>query len=81
VREIAQDFKSDLRFRCSPELALQDASNACPVSLFEDANLCAVHAKRVTIMNEGTQSARRLRGEMPLTEDHQNGSLFFSQLF
>ena len=50
VREIAQDFKTDLRFQSSAVLALQEASEAYLVGLFEDTNLCAIHAKRVTIM-------------------------------
>ena len=48
VREIAQDFKSDLRFQGSAVLALQEAAEAYLVGLFEDTNLCAIHAKRVT---------------------------------
>merc|ERR1712098_688004 len=50
VREIAQDSKSDLRFQSSAVMALQEASEAYLVGLFEDTNLCAIHAKRVTIM-------------------------------
>ena len=50
VREIAQDFKTDLRFQSTAILALQEASEAYLVGLFEDTNLCAIHAKRVTIM-------------------------------
>ena len=50
VREIAQDFKSYLRFQSGAILALQEASEAYLVGLFEDSNLCAIHAKRVTIM-------------------------------
>ncbi|KAJ0169910.1 PREDICTED: histone H3.1-like [Elephantulus edwardii] len=46
VREIAQDFKTDLRFQSSA-----------------DTNLCAIHAKRVTIMPKDIQLARRIRGE------------------
>jgi histone H3 len=49
VREIAQDFKSDLRFQSSAIGALQESAEAYIVSLFEDTNLCAIHAKRVTI--------------------------------
>merc|ERR1712172_149089 len=49
VREIAQDYKADLRFQASAVLALQEASEAYLVGLFEDTNLCAIHAKRVTI--------------------------------
>ena len=49
VREIAQDFKTDLRFQGSAVLALQEAAEAYLVGLFEDTNLCAIHAKRVAI--------------------------------
>merc|ERR1712199_9821 len=63
VREIAQDYKSDLRFQASAILALQEASEAYLVGLFEDTNLCAIHAKRVTIMPKDIQLARRIRGE------------------
>jgi histone H3 len=53
VREIAQDFKNDLRFQGSAILALQEAAESYLVGLFEDTNLCAIHAKRVTIMPKG----------------------------
>ncbi|KAK6164215.1 hypothetical protein DH2020_001079 [Rehmannia glutinosa] len=63
VREIAQDFKTDLRFQSSAVSALQEAAEAYLVGLFEDTNLCAIHAKRVTIMPKDMQLARRIRGE------------------
>ncbi|KAH0546877.1 hypothetical protein KQX54_015734 [Cotesia glomerata] len=63
VREIAQDFKTDLRFQSSAVMALQEASEAYLVGLFEDTNLCAIHSKRVTIMPKDIQLARRIRGE------------------
>jgi len=63
VREIAQDFKTDLRFQSTAVLALQEASEAYLVGLFEDTNLCAIHAKRVTIMPKDIQLASRIRGE------------------
>ena len=63
VREVAQEFKSDLRFQSSAVLALQEACESYLVSLFEDTNLCAIHAKRVTIMPKDMQLARRIRGE------------------
>ena len=50
VREIASEYKNDLRFQSSAVLALQEASEAYMIGLFEDTNLCAIHAKRVTIM-------------------------------
>ncbi|MCO5560898.1 hypothetical protein L7F22_014518 [Adiantum nelumboides] len=61
VREIAQDYKTDLRFQSHGVLALQEACEAFLVGLFEDANLCAIHAKRVTIMPKDMQLAQRIR--------------------
>ncbi|XP_021483648.1 histone H3.3A-like [Meriones unguiculatus] len=49
VRETAQDFKTDLCFQ-SAAFALQEASEAHLAGLFEDTSLCALHAKRVTIV-------------------------------
>ncbi|TKR87727.1 hypothetical protein L596_012080 [Steinernema carpocapsae] len=63
VREIAQEYKTDLRFQSSAVLALQEAAEAFLVGLFEDTNLCAIHAKRVTIMPRDIQLARRIRGD------------------
>ncbi len=63
VREIAQFVRFDLRFQGSAIEALQEASEAYLVSLFEDANLCAIHAKRVTILPRDMHLARRLRHE------------------
>ncbi|KAG8218583.1 histone-fold-containing protein [Butyriboletus roseoflavus] len=71
VREIAVDMMTDtnyqdggigLRWQGSAILALQEATEAFLVHLFEDANLCAIHAKRVTIMQRDIQLARRIRG-------------------
>jgi histone H3 len=50
VREIACDIKSDLLMQSTALLALQEASEAYLVGLFNDTNECALHAKRVTIM-------------------------------
>jgi histone H3 len=69
VREITDDlcrrgvWKLDKRFQSHALLALQEASEAYLTSLFEDSNLCAIHAKRVTIMPRDMQLARRIRGE------------------
>jgi len=63
VREVAQDFKADLRFQSSAVMAMQEASEAYLVGIFEDTNLCAIHARRVTIMPKDMQLARRIRGE------------------
>ena len=63
IREIAQQYKVDIRFRSSTLMALQEAAEAYLMRLFEDTNLCAIHAKRVTIMPKDIQLARRIRGE------------------
>ena len=63
VREIAQDFKTNLRFAVQTMAALQEATEAYLVGLFEDSNLCAIHAKWVTIMPKDIQLARHIHGE------------------
>jgi len=63
VRELAQNIFADIRFQATAIEALQEASEAYLVGLFEDTNLCAIHAKRVTIMPKDMQLARRIRGE------------------
>jgi histone H3 len=63
VREIAQDMKKDVRIQSTALLALQEAAEMHLIQLFEDANLCALHAKRVTVMTRDIQLARRIRGE------------------
>ena len=63
VREIAQDCLPDLRFQSSAIKALQEAMEAYTVGLFEDTNLCAIHAKRVTVMPKDINLARRIRRE------------------
>ena len=63
IREIAQNFKNDLRFQASAIGALHEAMEAYLVGLFEDTNLCTIHARRITIMPKDMQLARRIRGE------------------
>ena len=63
VREIAQGCMQDLRFQETAIGALQEAAEAYLVGLFEDTNLCAIHAKQITIMPRDVQLARRIRGE------------------
>ena len=50
VREVAQDFKADLRFQSSAILSLQEAAEKYLINAFEDTNLLSIHAGRVTIM-------------------------------
>lgn len=63
VREIAQKLKQDLRFQSAAIIALQEASESYLVDLFQDTNLCAMHAKRATITPKDMQLAQRIRGE------------------
>ena len=63
VREVAQDYKTDLRFQGAGILALQESAESYLVGLFEDTNLCAIHANRTTIKTKDIQLARRIRGE------------------
>ena len=63
IREVAGEFKEDLRFQSHAIMALQEASEAWLIRLFEDTNRCAIHAKRVTIFPKDLQLARRIRGE------------------
>ncbi|RQM06482.1 hypothetical protein DH86_00002306, partial [Scytalidium sp. 3C] len=65
VREIALTLRPSgdgMRWQSQAIQALQEASEAFLVHLFEDTNLCAIHAKRVTIMQKDIQLARRIRG-------------------
>jgi len=65
VREVALTLRPSgegMRWQSQAIQALQEASEAFLVHLFEDTNLCAIHAKRVTIMQKDIQLARRIRG-------------------
>ncbi|KAJ1379869.1 Histone-fold [Sesbania bispinosa] len=63
VKEITQDVKIDFQFQSNTVDVLQEAVEAYLIGLFEDTNLCAIHAKRVTIMPKDIQLARRIKGE------------------
>ena len=62
-REYARDANHHGKFQGSSMLALQEDTEAYLVTLWEDTNLCALHAKRVTVMPKDMQLARRIRGE------------------
>ena len=73
AREVLQDLnqpgvrRHDVeRFRSTSLLAMQESVEAFSVGLFEDANLCAIHARRVTIMPKDMQLALRIRGDNQL---------------
>jgi len=67
VREVAYEVCGaslpDVRFQSSAIQALQEAAEMYLCILMEDSNLCAIHAKRVTLMNKDMRLARRIRGE------------------
>ena len=76
VREITNDVitnyfsvyeDSELRFQSTAIGALHEASEHYLIGLFEDANLCAIHTKRVTIMPKDVQLAWKIRGETDKT--------------
>lgn len=61
---VKQELDKELRFESGALANLQEASEAYIVGLFEDTNLCAFHAKRVTVMPKDMQLARRIRHEI-----------------
>ena len=63
MREIAHDFKRNLRFQPAAFSALQEASEAYLVSLFEDTKLLARHAKRISIIPNDIKLARCICSE------------------
>ena len=64
VREVCKEMDPDLRFAQSALTALQESTEAYLVGLFEDANMCCVHSKRVTLTKQDMQLAYRIRGDM-----------------
>eukprot|EP00804_Cyclotella_cryptica_P004735 CCRYP_016233-RB/>CCRYP_016233-RB protein AED:0.02 eAED:0.02 QI:0/-1/0/1/-1/0/1/0/148 len=74
AREVLQDLNrpgsyphfTAERFQATSLLAIQESVEAFSVGLFEDANLCAIHARRVTIMPKDMQLALRIRGDSEL---------------
>eukprot|EP00804_Cyclotella_cryptica_P002794 CCRYP_009349-RA/>CCRYP_009349-RA protein AED:0.08 eAED:0.07 QI:0/-1/0/1/-1/0/1/0/112 len=60
LREVTQDFRGDIRYQATALTASQEASKAYLIGLLEDTNLCAIHARRVTIMPKDMQLSRRI---------------------
>jgi len=83
VRAICDGIDGQIRFQSQALLALQEAAESYLTGLFEDANLCAIHALRVTVMKKDLDLARRIRGErFQDFRDNQpkSGSEIFYQL-
>jgi histone H3 len=70
VRAICSTIDETIRFQAAGLLALQEATESYLVGLFEDTNLCAIHANRVTVMKKDMVLARRIRGERH--QDHRD---------
>ena len=70
VRHITEEIDYQMRFQSQALLALQEASEAYIVGLFEDTNLCAIHANRVTVQKKDMELARRIRGDRMM--DHRD---------
>uniref|UniRef100_A0A6C0BN48 Core Histone H2A/H2B/H3 domain-containing protein n=1 Tax=viral metagenome TaxID=1070528 RepID=A0A6C0BN48_9ZZZZ len=60
IREVAAEYKEDLRFQATAIEAIQEASENFLVNLYEDGNLLALHASRVTVQPEDLRLAKRL---------------------
>merc|ERR1711935_401165 len=63
VRDVASDFIPGTKFSSVALETIQDMVERYVVAMYEDSNLCAIHAKRVTIYRKDMQLARRLRGD------------------
>ena len=70
IRSICDGIDGSLKFQSQALIALQEAAESYLTGLFEDANLCAIHAARVTVMKKDLDLARRIRGERFL--DHRD---------
>lgn len=66
VREITWDIAPEYKFHSEAMLALQESTEAYMIGLFEDTNMCAAHARRVTVFPRDMHLARRIRGETAL---------------
>ena len=74
AREIVQDLNKEVSFphndtncyQSTSLLAMQESVEAFSIGLFEDANLCAIHAKRLTVLPSDMQLFLQIRGEIHL---------------
>ena len=80
IKEISQEYRIcpegpgspsvQVRFQSTALAALQEAAENFLVGLFEDVNLLAVHAKRVTVMPHDIRLALRIRGDHFMVENY-----------
>lgn len=77
-KEIIQSYNTEFWSQSAALEALQEAAEAYLVGLFKDTNLCAIHAKRVTIMTKDIQLARRIR---PRRKGSQHIDPLYSTLY
>ncbi len=71
VREIIQKYAlttDSYRVQAGVMLALQEGAEAFLVSLLEDNNLCAIHAKRITILPRDMQLVKQIHGDPALQQ-------------
>lgn len=80
VKEICRGIDPDIRFQSQALLALQESAESYLVGLFEDSNLCAQHANRITVMKKDLDLARRIRGERDLKSEDLRGHEMMFQL-
>ena len=83
VRNICHDLSDEMRFTSDALRALQESSEAYLVGVFEDTNLCAIHAKRATIFKKDMDLARRIRGDRNMdfsshASNDRKGEQYFS---
>ncbi|KAJ1355243.1 centromeric DNA-binding histone H3-like protein cse4 [Parelaphostrongylus tenuis] len=84
VRDVAREvlrkrnINGEFTWQANALLALQEATEVYLACLFDDTNLAAIHARRITIMPRDMQLVRRLRGEnstMSATSELYYGNL------
>jgi len=74
VKEIMLNIKPDSKIQAIALAALQESAEMYIVSLFEQANACALHSKRITVYPKDLALVRRLRGETDLEGRQRNPS-------
>ena len=63
VRDVMKEHDPEMRVSSVALEAVHEAVEAYMVNMLEDANLCAIHAKRQTLMKKDVSLAMRIRGD------------------